>query len=325
MTVPYAGFSIEGLTLPNEDGAAHRRLYDTWMAAYPYSGPIERGFVQQAVVALIEKRRIERIRITVRTERVRTAVLGFDRAQEDDVVRCVYLFNQSCEDGLRDLTRSAAGCRWAINHWEQLQTKLTADGTWYGLDQITAIQLQGVSACLDQLCFAEAAYITALDCLVAQPNPKQKDIDRILDPRCIPKSILDRDRKLWPGNPAESKARLQAIVDRELPRLKALEATLRVQYEDPARAEAADQALADATRVELPLLCAERMHEQSYTRAVNGLIKVRKQKAAAPVPPAAPRWELDETVPILGPDATTWSVEVGAWCVGETERPRPSG
>ena len=90
--------------------------------------------------------------------------------------------------------------------------------------------------------------------------------------------------KLWPGNPAESRARLQALVDRELPRLRALEETLRVQYEDPARAEAEDQALAQVTKEETASCVAERMHEQSYDRAVNALIKVRKQSAAAPVP-----------------------------------------
>jgi hypothetical protein len=88
MTVPYdKDFSIERLTLPNEDAAGYRRLYDAWMAAYPCQRPIERGFVQQAVVALIEKGRTEDIRTTGRTERVQTAVLGFDRAQEDEVAR----------------------------------------------------------------------------------------------------------------------------------------------------------------------------------------------------------------------------------------------
>ena len=42
-------------------------------------------------------------------------------------------------------------------------------------------------------------------------------------------------------------------------------------YEDPARAEAEDQALADVTREEMPLPGAERISEQSYVRAVNAL------------------------------------------------------
>jgi len=313
MTIPYAGFSIERLTLPNEDAAEHRRLYDEWMAAYPCRGPIERGFVQHAVVALLEKDRIERVRTTVRTERVRTAVLDFERWQEDEVARCLDLFQLNCQYGLRHLLRSAAGCRWAIAEWEKLEKKLADDGTWYSFDRLSAIQLQGLSSRIDELHINEQSFRTWLDCLVAQPNPKQRDIDVITDPARVPKPLLERDVKLWPGNPAESRARLQAIVDRELPRLRALEETLRVQYEDPARAEAADQALAQVTKEETALLRAERMYEQSYTRAVNTLIKVRKQNAAAPVPVPVPvpvaRRELDESLPILG------GVERGSWSV----------
>ena len=62
MTVSDSGFSIETLTLPHEDSAEHRRLYNEWMTAYPCSDPIERGFVQQAIVAQMEKRRLERVR-----------------------------------------------------------------------------------------------------------------------------------------------------------------------------------------------------------------------------------------------------------------------
>ena len=207
------------------------------------------------------------------------------------------MFNESCAAGLRYVTRSAWGCRWAINEWEKLAKQLAEDGTWYGQSRLAAIQLQGVSACLPELYLSEEAYGTWRDCLVAQPNPKQKDIDRILDPQHVPKALQERDVTLWPGNAAQSRARLQALVDRELPRLRALEETLRVQYEEPARAEAKDMALANVTRDEMVLIRAERIYEQSYVRAVNALMKVRKQSAASPV--RAGR-EVEGSMPILG-------------------------
>ena len=74
MTLLNTSFYIERLTLPHEDAAAHRRLYEEWMAAYPCRGPIERGYIHQAVVALLEMDRIERVLTTLRTERVRMAV-----------------------------------------------------------------------------------------------------------------------------------------------------------------------------------------------------------------------------------------------------------
>jgi hypothetical protein len=276
-----SGFSIETLTLPHEDPAEHRQLYDQWMAAYPAATPIEQGLIDQAVTALIEKRRIERVRATVRTDRVRTAILFFDREQEDYLQNSLSTFATSCARGLRLLTRTAAGCRWAIAYWENLQQMLTVDGTWYGEYRIGAIQLQGLSARLDELYLSEPAFRTWLDCLVAQPHPKQRDIDVILDRQCIPKALQDRDVTLWPGNPAESRARLHAIVDRELPRLRALEETLRLQYEEPARAEAQVMALASVTLQEMPILRAERMYEQSYIRTVTALAKARNQTAAA--------------------------------------------
>jgi hypothetical protein len=303
MMISDSGFSIETLTLPHEDPAEHRRLYNEWITAYPSRDPIERGFVRQAVVAQMEKRRLERVRAALRTDRARTAVLFFEQLQEDEVAESLALFNKSCRSGLRYLLRYGAGVRWAIAFWEKLQTKLTDDGTWYGADRIGAIQLQGVSAAIDELFLSEQAFMTTLDCLVAQPNPKQKDIDRLLDPRCVPKSIQDRDVKLWPGNPAESRARLQALVDSELPRLRALEETLRVQYDDPARAAAEDLALAQVTKAEMSLLRAERMHEQSYAQAVNALLKVRKQAAALRTRPAEP--EIDESSIARRPLITT--------------------
>ncbi len=299
MTVPNdEGFSIERLALTDEDAAEYRRLYSEWMTAYPCRGPIERGFLQQAVAAELEKRRLGRTRAALRAVWVRTAVLIHEQEEEDDMIRSLKMAGVSCADAMRNLKRSAVGCRWVIALWEKLEKMLAEDGTWYGSHRVDAIQLQGFSAGVDRLHLSEEAFTTWLDCLVAQPNPKQRDIDFILNPRRIPDAIRERDVKLWPGDPAASRARLQALVDRELPRLRALEKTLRVQYEDPGRASAEDVALADATRPEMPLIRAERMHEQPYHCSVNSLMKLRKHPAAAPM--LAQQRELDEALPILG-------------------------
>jgi hypothetical protein len=64
MTVPLARFSLAALALPIEDPHERARLIDEWMTAYPDSTPIERGYLEQAATALIEKRRLARIRAT---------------------------------------------------------------------------------------------------------------------------------------------------------------------------------------------------------------------------------------------------------------------
>ena len=284
MTVSPLGLSLESLTLPLENLAEHERIYNRFMTAYPGADPIEQGYIDQAVAALIEKRRIERSLGVLRNDKVRTAELFFDRAQEDYVSKCKEIFSQRCEWAMREMTRTAAGCRWCIKMWVELDQKLKADGTWYGNEKYASIMLQGESAVLDLLRLSEVAYTTWVDCLVCNPNPKQDDIDKILDPAHVPKALLDRDVTLWPGNPAESRVRLHAIVDRELPRLRALEETLRVQYEEPARAEARQMALARISREETTLLRAGQMAEQSYQRAATALQKARKASAAAGPP-----------------------------------------
>jgi hypothetical protein len=304
MTVSSDASFLETLTLPHEDPADLRRLENEWMTAYPCGSPIERGYLRQAMVADLEKRRVQRARAAERADRVRTAVRDFEHRQEDEVARCVGNFADHSGYALQHLLRSAAGCRWAIAKCEDLHKKIIDDGTWYGGDRITAIELQGCSAYLGKLACYEEGYQTWLDCLVAQPNPKQRDIDLILDWRHVPKSMQDRDLKLWPGDKDASRARLKAIVERELPRLKALEKTLREAYEEPARAAAREMAMAAVTEEEMALLRAERIHEQSYAHAVNSLLKVRREGAAARVPMVA-----REVVEM-------WAVDRGAWVVG---------
>jgi hypothetical protein len=295
MTVSSSGFSVEALTLAHEDLAENRRLYNEWVTAYPCTDPIERGYLEQAFTALIEKRRLERLLATARADRVRTAELFLEQELEDELDHNMMMFNENCKDALRFLTRSAIGCRWAIGIWEGLEKRLAENGSWYHMDQIEAIQLLGCPARLDHLRYFETAYRVAMDCLITNVNPKQAKIDRLLDPKNTPKQLLDRDVKLWPGDPAESRARLQAIVDRELSRLRALEATLRTQYEVPARAQARDMALAALVPQELPLLRAMRMHEQSYVRALGAYRKAREQNADRRVPSWVPAREPDRS------------------------------
>jgi hypothetical protein len=280
MTVPDPGF-IESLTLPHEDVREHAQLVREWTTAYPNPSPIERGWITQALLALIELRRLARIQATLRTQKVRTANRDWDRAQEDTVAKSLDQFNDHCPSALVELTRSAAGCRWAIDYWQQLALELQKHGTWYGAYRIGAIQLQGKSACVPDLYYSEEAFSTWSDALACQTNPKQKDIDVILDRRNIPKALQDRDVRVWPRDQTEARARMQALVDRELPRLRALEETLRVQYDEPARAEAQVMALASVTQEEMNLLRAQRLHEQSYLQASTALLKVRRQTAAA--------------------------------------------
>ena len=301
MTETPSGVSIETPRTDLEDPGERVQLLNEWLADYPNRSPIEQGLIDQAIDALIARRCMERVRATVRAEKVRTADLFWERTQQDIVARYLRQFGTHAPSALVGLLRSAMGCRWAIAFLERLQKSLVQDRTWVGFDKIGAIQIQGFSASIEDLRHSEAAYITWIDCLAAQANPKQRDIDLILDPAYVPKSLQDRDVPLWPRDPVECRARLQAMLDRELPRIKALEADLRVKYEDPSRAEARTMALAIVCKEEMQLLRAQRIHEQSYLQAVTALLKFRKSTAASRGPGAGR--VLDESPLVVQPFA----------------------
>jgi hypothetical protein len=247
--------------------------------------------LEHIVQAQEDRNECVRVRAALRDEAVRMADRYYEEAEEDAIDGFRRMLDGDPWAAVVGLKRSAAGCRWLIARWEHMEQALAAGGTWYGCDRIEAIQLQGLSAMVDDLCISESAYMTWLHCLVAQPNPKERDIGLVLDRRVMPKALQDRDVEVWPGDPAASRAALEAIVARELPALRAREAMLRVKYEEPARAEAKEQALARLAlrKEEVALLRAQRSHEQSYQRACQMFLKVRAALVAEGLRPAGTR------------------------------------
>jgi hypothetical protein len=265
--------------------------YEEWTHFFDPVSPLERGWIEHIVQAEQDRNECLRVRAALRDEAVRMADRYYEEAEEDAVDGFRRMLDGDPWTAVVGLKRSAAGCRWLIARWEHLEQALAAGGTWYGGDRIEAIQLQGLSAMVDDLYISEVAYMTWLHCLVAQPNPKERDIALVLDRRVMPKAFQDRDVEVWPGDRAVSRAALEAIVARELSALRAREELLRVRYEGPGRAAAKEQALARLAcdREQVALLRAQRGHEQSYERACRMLLKVRAAQVAEGMRPAGTR------------------------------------
>jgi hypothetical protein len=283
---------------------------EEWHRFFEPASPMERGLMDQALQAEQDRDECVRVRATLRAEVVRTADRYWEEAEEDAIDGYRRMLDGDPWAAVVGLKRSAAGCRWLIARWEHLEQALAAGGTWYGGDRIEAIQLQGLSAMVEDLYISESAYMTWVHCLAAQPNPKERDIALVLDRRVMPKALQDRDVAVWPGDPAASRAALAAIVARELPALRARAELLRVKYEEPARAEAQEQALARLAvrKDEVALLRAQRSHEQAYERACRTFLKVRRALAAEGRRPGGTRG-VDESVliPKPIPNAPLWA------------------
>jgi hypothetical protein len=241
---------------------------------------MERGLIAQALFALDEAERSKRLLGVVRAETERTAEKRWREEREDEVTYDTRLYNQDPPMALARLKRTAGGLRYLIGRWQHINHCLSTEGTLYGMDLIDCVQIQGHSAVIDHLFLSEAAWETFRDALAARPNPHPRDIEMICAPDVVPKSIQERALPLWRPDPEAARARLRAIVDRELPPLVALEAELRVQYEEPGLAAARALALAQLTQKEKDLLRALRSHEGAFLKATTALGKLRPQTAA---------------------------------------------
>jgi hypothetical protein len=299
MTLLESNTLIDSLALPYEDRRAHALLLHEWLTAFPGATPVERGYIEQAVSALIEKRRLARIRATARIQKVRNGLLEYDRDRELEIGQCRLHFDVHPPSAAMALRSDAAGCRWLLNYLEGLAAELAKHGTLHGESPGGLIQTLGYSGRRDQLFASVEAYTIVMDCLGAMPNPRPSDVDRMLDPACVPKELLERGLVQWPRDPAECRARLQAILDREIHQLRIREEAFRLEYEQPERAEAPVLALARPSRDDMNLIRTERIHEQSYHQAVTALSKLRKQAAAAPRPAPPARDEGQVHVPPL--------------------------
>ena len=247
-STPPSDFPLEMLALPCDDSDEHRRLFDAWMSAYPDCTPAERGYIEQAVTASIEKRRLMRVRGTARTQKVRNGLLEYDRDRELEIAKCRLHFDVHAPSATMALRADAAGCRWLLNFMKGLATELATHGTLHEESSNGLLQALGYAACGDQPFTSVEAYAIVMDCLGATPNPRPSDVDRMLDPAYAPKGFLERGAVQWPRDPAECRARLQGILDREMHELRIREETFRLAYEQPERAEAPVMALAKPSR-----------------------------------------------------------------------------
>jgi hypothetical protein len=194
------------------------------------------------------------------------------------------MFNQDPNAAVAGLRRSGHGLRHLISRWQQLKKSLSEEGTLYGAEKYECIQMQGYAAGVDQLFLAEVAWKTWMDCLASQPVIKQFDIDMLCAPDIVPKSIQDRDQPLWQPDPEASRARLHALIDRELAALVALEARFRAEYDEPQRTAAGDRALSRFEKNHRHLLQALRDHERSLAAAHRALANHRSGGANKPRP-----------------------------------------
>ena len=283
------GLRVEDFVLHGEDGSQWRAEIDRWYAFYRATSPMSVTMIGSAFHALIQLRRVREAENAHRQIAISTVEDEWDDKQEDQVREYKSLLERgpAPADAVLGLSGFAAGCRWQINRWQRLKGLLEKDGTWYGRDRDEAIRLQGAAPDLKRLCVSEAAYLTFLYCLLAQPIPNKGEIAALAVPEAMPLSL--RGKVLSSPSTPKSRYRewLHARIENVLPWLRQREEQFWVKTEEPARTAIITQALAE---IEGTLANLEKYRREAEKRLKRNLVEVVRQakRDGIVLPPGVP-------------------------------------
>jgi hypothetical protein len=323
MTARLERLQIENYALLTESATDLRARLQEWYVYYVPPSPGICDLMEMAVMSSIQWRRVLGHTTEVVNHRIRTAFHDFNCAEEDQVQYYRTMLATSPGAAILGLKRSALGCRYLITRWERLESLLLRDGCWHGGDRNEAINLQGARADPpERLSESEAAYLTALYCLMTAPNTKDAQFAAIGQQSWTPSALYDREPRDWLGETPVCRKILFDMVQSELKELRQREHVLRTNYEEPARdgAELRRQVL--TTPEGTLLLRHARTHEQTFQRAYGAMIKGWFQSLKTGLAPGAPSQEAAEPTDEQAGTAAARQSDRGAVAAAQAERKR---
>jgi hypothetical protein len=320
------GGRAETLVLPNESPDDVRALFDQWDGFYRPRSPAEAASIDKIVLSLQKAERLRRAEHQAIADQVRQAEHRYDEAQEDEVERHAAALKEDPAAAVRALSRSAAGCRWLLEQWEDLGKDLDRYGAWIAPSRRDlATRLRGMRP----EAFREDGDVfwLRLSNLFVHEGRNAKAIGWLLEPKQVPDTMRASIAEDFLPDPALSRQWLLDLVADEVADLKEREELLRKTIEEPARAGAAERALV----LEGPE--GQRLHryqvtaENDYHRAYNGFLKARAQEAKlaemAPPAPLPNEPKSSDTLDVKTEEQTT-SAETEA-APAEAEGPPAAG
>src|SRR3954467_8289042 len=237
------GLRAESLALPNEDSQELRQLNDEWLDYYQPASPGMRAMLDRAVYSTVQLRRCQRFHAAATAEQVRNAEEEWDSAQEAQVEEFKAMLKDDPAGAVRNLRRSALGCRWLLSEWNNLSEQLEEDGCWFAnSERDQAIRLLAMRP--EALKTDSEVYLLCFRNLSAREHVSPEVLTWYLDRRNMPEIF----HRLMKGNDSPmdreiSRQGLRDQVAKEVDALTAREERLRLNIEGPGRAEAGDRAL----------------------------------------------------------------------------------
>src|SRR5262249_14555193 len=139
------GLRAEVLPLPNEDPEKVAAREQAWNEYYRPQSPAAQHLVTECVRATLLADRAHAFHAAALSDQVRQAEQRFDIEQDDRVQRLTELLSLDDDPAsvVRLLERTAAGCRWLLARWQQLDEVLRRQGFWAPANCEDALRLRG--------------------------------------------------------------------------------------------------------------------------------------------------------------------------------------
>jgi hypothetical protein len=268
----------ETVVLPNESPAEFAALRDDWVGHYQPQTPGMKALVDRALMATVYQQRSTRYVTAALTQQMQGAAIRYEQQQEDVVAHYVGLLQDSPAAAVRGLRSTAAGCRWVIAELLSLQAELLAKGVWVTSRRQDATRLFGhrpEEHKKDPLAF-QLRYLNIL----SHGRPNEQTLAELRDRSCMPDTLHGLLAQDVP-TPQESREQLRKLVADELTQVRAEEARLRAELEEPALAAAVDKMSMLSGDDLGKWLRYERMHDAMFHKAYNAL----ERGEAAPANP----------------------------------------
>ena len=272
------GLRAEVLALPNEDPTVVEARSEAWNEFYQPQSPAAQHLVNQCVHATLLADRCQQFHGAQLEKQMREAPLKRLVSREDELERLEKLLITDPMRAVRDLQRTAHGCRWLIDRWQLLADALERDPFWTKADLDDAIHLSGRLPhvwCTDPDIYRLTVYT-----LLAHPDYEPEELRKLLDTKYVSRDLTVQVLGEKLPEPEQCRAGMREHVMAELDFLRQKEQVLREEIEEPLEAGLLDRSLilADPHAARLFL----RYHAESrsaFHRSYSELIRTLKRDA----------------------------------------------
>jgi len=132
------------VVLPEADQAAIEKETQVLMEEILPEGQVETELVEQTAAAAVRIRMCQRIETETQLDVKRTAVTDWEHRKRNAIRAKASRLKEDPAELVEELERTAFGCDWLINRWNDLRRPLEANGEWTVENLRQATRLKGL-------------------------------------------------------------------------------------------------------------------------------------------------------------------------------------